>query len=163
MRLPSVALLLPALLAACGPDDARPESADPTSSVPGSEGPAASAPPVPRGIAGHDTTPHTHAAGHGGEVKTVGELHVEGRFMRSGLMVWVNDADQQPVDLASVTGAAVVKGPAGVTTVLLAPMGDHLHAALTLPEGTAADAVVTFNVAGTPVRVDFRTSSVGSP
>ena len=111
---------------------------------------------------GHGAAPHAHSSSHGGEIKTVGDLHVEARFMRSGVMVWVTDAQEKPVDLATVTAGAVVKGAAGIQSVPMAVMGDHLHAALTLPEGTAADAVITLTYGGKPVSVDFRTTSVGS-
>lgn len=111
----------------------------------------------------HAATPHSHAATHGGEVAQVGNLHIEGRFLKSGLLVWIRDAADAPVDLTTVSGTVVIKGPAGVTTLQLVSMGDHLHAQVALPDGVPADAVVTLNVAGTPTSVDFRTSAVGSP
>ncbi|MDP2310898.1 MAG: hypothetical protein Q8P18_33070 [Pseudomonadota bacterium] len=114
------------------------------------------------GPGAHAATPHRHSATHGGEVKELGAFQVEGRFLKSGLLVWVNDATHTPIDLATVEGTAVLEGPAGVTTVMLVSMGDHLHAPMTLPEGVAADAVVTLKIAGRPVSVDFRTGAVGS-
>lgn len=152
-------LALSAFFLACA-EPLAPAPPPPAVEVP-APAPRTPRPPVAE-HADHGATAHAHASGHGGEVKAVGALHVEGRFLRSGLMVWISDAAGVPVDLAAASGTAVIKGPAGVTTVLLTGMGDHLHAAMTLPEGTAADAVVTLSVAGQAVSVDFRTAAVGS-
>ncbi len=161
-------LALSVLLAACAEPPA-PVAPPPPVAEPVPARPAPVTPRVPTADHGdhgdhadHGGTAHAHGSGHGGEVKVAGAYHVEGRFLRSGLMVWIADAAEAPIDLATASGTAVIKGPAGVTTVLLASMGDHLHAAMTLPEGTAADAVVTLAIGGKAVSVDFRTAAVGS-
>lgn len=144
------------LLFACG-DSAAPHAHD-GAAPHAHDAPAASAPAA----GGHAATPHSHASGHGGEVKTVGDLHVEARFMKSGVMVWVTDAAEKPVDLAQVTAGAVVKTAKGIESVPMSVMGDHLHAAVALEEGTPADAVLTITYGGKPVSVDFRTEKVGA-
>ena len=147
------------LLSACG-DSAAPHAHD--GAAPHAHDGAA--PHAHDGAAPHDhgAAPHAHASGHGGEVKTVGALHVEARFMKSGVMVWVSDAAEKPVDLAQVTAGAVVKTAKGVESVPMSVMGDHLHAAVALEEGTPADAVLTLTYGGKPVSVDFRTEKVGA-
>jgi hypothetical protein len=104
---------------------------------------------------------HTAAATHGGEVKVVGSLHVEARFFPSGVLLWITDAADRPVDLAGITGTAAVRGPDGATELPLMAMGDHLHVPAALVAEQPASAVVTLSVAKKPVRVAFSTPSVG--
>lgn len=110
---------------------------------------------------------HTHAAGeehsapHGGELKSVGPVHLEARFLPQGLMLWVSDAQQQPLRPDGFTGSVVAQSAAGVQTAELAPMGDHLHAAFTLEHGQPASAVVTIVVEGQPRAVPFEAAAVG--
>ncbi|MES2643962.1 MAG: hypothetical protein V4850_31020 [Myxococcota bacterium] len=153
-------MIILALVVACGgPEPTAAPSPTPHPPV----APRADTTVATRGPGGaHGSTPHRHDATHGGEVEQVGAFHVEGRFLKSGLMVWVRDAADAPVDLATVKGTAVIEGPAGVTTLMLASMGDHLHAQMMLPEGVPATAVVTLDIAGVPASVDFRTAAVGS-
>ena len=143
------------LLFACGEAPTPPHAHD-------DAGHAHGAPAAPAPSAAHDATPHAHASGHGGEVKVVGDLHLEARFVKSGLMLWLRDAAEQPVELATVTAGAVIRTAAGIQSVPLSSMGDHLHASLALEEGTPADAVVTITVQGKAVSADFRTERVGA-
>jgi len=155
------------LLAACGGDpDAGHEhpAASATPGAPTTEGAAPHDHDDARDHddAAHEGGPHAHAASHGGEVKMAGDLHVEARFTKSGVMVWLRDAAEAPIDAATVTAGAVVKTGAGVQSVPMMSMGDHLHAALPLEEGTAAEAVLTLTVGGKPVSVDFHVEEVGA-
>jgi hypothetical protein len=115
--------------------------------------PPSSAPPVP--------TDHPHDAPHGGIVQSVGDMHVEALMMASGVLFYLSDAQQKPITVEGYTGNAVIKGPAGVTTVDLMPMGDHLHAAATLAQGQPASAVLTLNHDGKALSASFATESVG--
>lgn len=144
--------LLPllALLAACSDEPAAPAAP---------AAPEAAAPAAP--AAGHAAGDHAHDSPHGGVVKTVGERHVEALFMPGGIMFWVSDAAQKPLPVDGFTGTAVVKGPQGVETVTLAPMGDHLHAVAKLAQGDAASAVLTLTKDGKAESVTFETSAVG--
>ncbi|MDP2309706.1 MAG: hypothetical protein Q8P18_27040 [Pseudomonadota bacterium] len=148
--------LLPLLVlaAACSTEPAAPAPAAPPQPIAPAAVPAPAAP-------GHAGAEHAHASPHGGEVKTVGERHVEALFMPGGIMFYVSDAGQKPLSLDGLTGSAVVKGPSGVETVTLAPMGDHLHAAARLAQGDAATAVLTLTVGGKAESVSFEVKSVG--
>ncbi|MES2644253.1 MAG: hypothetical protein V4850_32505 [Myxococcota bacterium] len=143
--------LLPfVLLAAC--------STEPTATEPA---PAAPAPAAPAPAADHADGEHAHASPHGGEIKTVGNRHVEALFMPGGIMVWLTDTAEKPLPLDGITGSAVVKGPGGVETVTLAPMGDHLHAVAKLAQGEPATAVLTLTSSGKAESVSFETNAVG--
>ncbi|MDP2308268.1 MAG: hypothetical protein Q8P18_19775, partial [Pseudomonadota bacterium] len=62
-----------------------------------SEPPAPVAPPQPAAPVaapaepGHAAGAHAHASPHGGEVKPVGDRHVEALFMPGGIMFWISD------------------------------------------------------------------------
>jgi hypothetical protein len=137
------------LLACSGESPATPEAGAP-------------APAAPAAAPAHDAAPHAHTAPHGGEVKTVGSVHLEAKFMPEGLMLWVTGADEKALDPATFPGAtAVVKGDGAPASVTLTSMGDHLHAAVALTHGSPASAVVTLTVDGTPQSVPFSTPAVG--
>lgn len=131
--------------------------------VPAPPAPAPSAaPPAPAPAAEHAGGEHAHKAPHGGEVKSVGSVHVEAKFMPEGLLVWVTDKDEKTLDTAAFVGAtAIVKGEGAPQSLSFAPMGDHLHAQATLKHGAPASAVVTITVDGKPQAVQFSTPSVG--
>lgn len=109
----------------------------------------------------HGAGEHHHDAPHGGIVKTTGDMHVEAVMTPAGVMFYLSDADQVAVPADGYTGSAVVKGPAGVTTVDLMPMGDHLHAPATLEQGKPASVVMTFTRDGKALSVAFDTETVG--
>jgi hypothetical protein len=135
-----------AFLFACGSEPAAPRAA---------EAPA----PAP---ASHEATPHTHTAPHGGDVKTAGSVHLEAKFMPDGVLVWVSDKDEKPLDTSAFAGAtAVVKGEGAPQSVTMTPMGEHLHAQVPLENGKPASAVVTLVVDGKPESVSFSTTAVG--
>jgi hypothetical protein len=91
-----------------------------------------------------------------------GSLHVEAVFSPTGLILWLRDSDEKPVDPALYTGTAVIQGPTGVQTLPLQPMGnEHLHAETTLEMGKPATAVVNLTVDGKPVALSFRVEAVG--
>ena len=104
---------------------------------------------------------HAHASPHGGIVQTVGDMHVEALMMPAGVMFYLSDGAQQPLPVAGYGGNAVVKGPSGVTTVDLVPMGDHLHAAAPLEQGQPASAVLTLTHDAKAVSASFETQGVG--
>lgn len=135
------------LLAACG---TGPEAAH-----------APAAPAAPAAAAHHDAAPHEHAAGHGGVVQAVGDWHVEAVMMPGAVMFYLKDAAEAPVDVAGFTGSAAIKGPNGVETVPLQPMGDHLHAPAKLAQGQPATVVLTLTKDGTAHSASFETASVG--
>lgn len=144
-------LLFLVLAAACSSEPTAPVQA-PTPPPPASTAPETT---------GHGGGDHAHASPHGGEVKTVGERHVEALFMPDGLMFWISDSAQKALPTEGFTGSVVVKGPSGVETVTVAPMGDHLHAAAKLAQGEAASAVLTLTFGGKAESVSFETASVG--
>lgn len=148
MRSP-ISLLSLLLLAACS-----------TEPVVAPVAPAA-APSATTAGAGHADAAHAHASPHGGEVKAVGTRHVEALFMPGGIMFWLYDSEDKPLPIDGFTGSAVVKGPGGVETVTLTPMGDHLHAMVKLTQGQPATAVLTLTSAGKAESVSFETSGVG--
>lgn len=124
--------------------------------------PAPAAPAAPAAAApDHASGEHAHASPHGGIVKTVGERHVEALFMPGGVMMYVSDSAQQALPVDAFSGTAVVKGPAGVETVTLTPMGDHLHAAAKLEHGKPASVVLTLTHDGKADSVSFEVQSVG--
>ncbi|MFZ5480856.1 MAG: hypothetical protein ACOZNI_29115, partial [Myxococcota bacterium] len=110
----------------------------------------------------HAAGEHAHKAPHGGEVKSVGSVHLEAKFMPEGLLVWVTDKEEKALDTAAFAGAtAMVKGEGAPQNVPLAPMGEHLHAQATLKHGAPASAVVTITLDGKPQSVQFSTPAVG--
>lgn len=143
------------LLLACSSDPTPAPSAPTT---PTSE---AAAPP-PAASAGHaHPDGDAHHPPHGGVVQTVADHHLELSFTPGGLMIWISDKDQKPLDPAPFAGMAVVNGPAGVVTVKLDPMGEHLHAVTTLELGKPASAVVTLPIAGQARSLRFEVKAVG--
>ena len=50
---------------------------------------------------GHASGEHAHESPHGGEVKTVGERHVEALFMPVGIMFYVSDAAQHTIAISA--------------------------------------------------------------
>lgn len=129
---------------------------------------APSAPPVTTpvsssgNLAADESKPHSHEGKQGGAVQMIGNLHVEAVFAPSGLMVWLRDEKEQPLDPTPFTGTAVIQRASGTETVSLLPMGNqHLHAELPLELGKPASAVVTLTVDGKPSALIFRTEAVG--
>lgn len=149
--------LLPLLvLAACSSEPAAPPAPQPAQPAPTAPGT-----PVAGDAAGQTSGEHAHASPHGGVVKTVGQRHVEALFMPGGIMFYVSDGAQKPLPVDGFTGTALIKGPGGVETVTLAPMGDHLHAVAKLAQSDAASAVLTLTYEGKAESVSFETKSVG--
>lgn len=122
-------------------------------------GDPAAPPPAP--AAPHDATPHSHTAQHGGEVQMAGDVHVEAVFAPGGVMVWLRDADEKPLAPDAFAGSALISGPAGTQTAPLAPMGEHLHAQVSLELGKPAQAVLTLPVGGKPRALRFAVEAVG--
>ena len=89
--------------------------------------------------------------------------HVEALKMPTGVMFYLEDADQKPLTVDGYTGNAVVKGPSGVVTVELMAMGDHLHAPAVLLQGQPATAVLTLKHDGKASSASFETQAVGLP
>ena len=122
-------------------------------------------PPAPASgsehAAEHAGGEHAHGAPHGGIVRTVGDIHVEALMMPSGVMFYLSDKNEVPLGVDGYTGTAAVKGPGGLETVDLMPMGDHLHAAVPLVQGQPASAVLTVTHEGKASSASFETSSVG--
>jgi hypothetical protein len=108
-----------------------------------------------------ESKPHHHDAPHGGIVQAVGDLHVEAMFMPEGVMFYVYGDGMKSIPLDGYGGSAVVKGPDGVQTVQLTPMGDHLHAAVKLTQGQPATAVLTVTKDGNAQSGSFETQTVG--
>jgi hypothetical protein len=125
--------------------------------------PSPSAPEAPSSPTAvpHEATSHDHTAPHGGLVQTAGETHLEAVIAPEGVMVYLSDTSQVPLPLDGWTGSATVKGPAGVVTVPLMVMGDHLHAPATLAHGEPATVVVTLSHAGAAVSASFSVDRVG--
>lgn len=149
-------LLLPLLvLAACSTEPATPTQADPA--APAAPAPVSAAPAEP----GHTSGDHAHASPHGGDVKVVGANHVEAVFTPGGILFYVSDASQTALPAAGFTGTAVVKGPAGVETLTLLAMGDHLHAQAKLTYGEPATAVLTLTADGKAASASYEVAAVG--
>lgn len=107
-------------------------------------------------------TPDPRPAPHGGEVKRVGSVWLEAKFMPDGLLVWVTGEDGKAIDAAGFPGAiAVIESGGTKREAPLHPMGEHLHASATLQQGAPANAVVTIPVDGASTSTTFATSSVG--
>lgn len=128
--------------------------------------PAAPVPTPPTPSAAAPTTaPETsepRPAPHGGELKRVGSVWLEAKFMPDGLLVWVTGEDQKPLDAAGFPGAIAAIESGGTTREApFDPMGEHLHAKATLQHGAPASAVVTIAVEGASRSTTFATSSVG--
>ena len=131
---------------------------------PGGSPPAAPPAPSPAPAeAPHTHAPgdHAHASPHGGMVQTVGDMHVEALMMAGGVMFYLSDGQQKPLAVDGYSGSAVVKGPGGLTTVDLAPMGDHLHAAAALEQGKPASVVLTLKHGDQAMSASFETQAVG--
>ncbi len=117
--------------------------------------------PAPPAAPAHDHAAHGHAAAHGGIQKELDGMHIEGLAMPDGVMFWLTDGDAKPLPLAGITGSAVIKGPEGVASVALAPMGDHLHAQAKLAQGQPATIVVTVTRDGKAQSATFDVAAVG--
>lgn len=141
--------MLSLLLAACGGSDpAKPP-------IPA---PPAAEPTVP---ASHADGAHGHGASHGGVLKELDNLHVEGLAMPDGVLFWPTDGDARSIPPTELTGNAVIKGPAGVEQVPLVAMSDHLHAPAKLVQGQPATIVVTLTRNGRAQSATFEIASVG--
>jgi hypothetical protein len=141
-------------LFACNSAPPAPEAMSPVApaSVPTAPSPTAAA---------HAAGDHAHGAPHGGIVQTVGEYHVEALILPTGVMFYLSDAEEKPLSVQGFGGSVVVNGPAGVATVALAPMGDHLHAVAALEQGKPASLVLTLTREGKALSASFATDSVG--
>ena len=139
--------LVLSLLLAC----ATPEAPAPIPTEVGAPAPAAE----------HATAAHDHPAPHGGVVQVLGETHVEALLMPDGILFYLTDGKEGTLPVEGYTGTVVVKGPDGVVTVPLTPMGDHLHAAAKLAQGQPASAVLTLTRDGKAESGMFETKSVG--
>ncbi len=125
------------------------------------EAPAPTAEAGPAAAPSHADDPHDHPAPHGGVLRVLGETHVEALLMPDGILFYLTDGKEGTLPVAGYTGTAVVKGPDGVVTVPLTPMGDHLHAAAKLAQGQPASAVLTLTRDGKAESGMFETQSVG--
>lgn len=134
-----------------------------TESPPPAPAAAPVAAPAAEDAHAHDATPHDHATPHGGVVKALGDTHVEALMMPAGVMFYLTDGAGKPLAVEGYAGTAAVKGPTGLVTVDLMPMGDHLHAAATLTQGQPASVVLTLTHAGAGNSAMFETQSVGLP
>ncbi len=139
-------LLLAATLPAC---QSSPDAAPATEQAPV----APSAPAAPSASAtpeSHDDGDHAHGSPNGGTVKTAGAGHLELVTEHTGFRLYVLDGSEKTLPVAGITGAEAIVQPEGggeATTIPLAVMNDHLHAAL--PVGTMAyTAIVSVPVAG---------------
>jgi hypothetical protein len=119
-------------------------------------GPATPAPSGP-----HADDGHAHAAPHGGVVKSVGGRHVEAVFMPGGVLFYLSSPEGGALPVDGFAGSVVVKGPGGVETVTLQPMGDHLHAVVTLQHGQPAGVVLTLTHEGRAESATFEVAAVG--
>lgn len=140
-------------LLACGGGTATSPASAPAP-VPPTPAPATEPAPAP-------TEGHGHAASHGGIQKELDGMHVEALLLPSGVMVYLTDADNKAIPVAGWTGKAVINGPAGVSTVDLQVMGDHLHAPGKLEHGKPASVVLTLSKDGKAVSAPFESASVG--
>lgn len=109
----------------------------------------------------HAAGPHAHGAPHGGEVQVAGDLHVEAKLMPTGVMMWLSDAAEKPLAVDGVTATAVVQAGGKVERVSFVPMGDHLHAMVTMEQGKPARVVVTLNRDGQAASATFSAEAVG--
>jgi hypothetical protein len=146
------ALVLPTLVA-CGPA-VTPHAHEADGSHPA---PAPAATPA----APHADDGHAHAAPHGGVVKAVGARHVEAVFMPGGVLFYLSDTAGAALPVEGFAGSVVVKGPAGVETVTLQPMGDHLHAVAKLEHAQPAGVVLTLTHEGRAESATFEVAAVG--
>ncbi len=117
--------------------------------------------PADHAAAGHGAEDHGHTKAHGGEVKTVGTIHVEAVMVPSGVLFYLSDAAEKPLMVDGYGGSAVIKGPTGVTTAPLMAMGDHLHATAALTVGAPASVVLTLTEAGKAVSASWESPAVG--
>ena len=109
----------------------------------------------------HGEEAHAHTAPHGGEVKTMANIHVEALFAAAGVLVYVADIDGKALDPTPFAGTALIQGPNGVTKADLTPMGEHLHAIAELEAGKPASVVVTLPVNGRMESAQFSVEAVG--
>lgn len=141
---PVLALLLLAALPAC---QSAPEAAPASEEAPTA---SASPAPPPAETASHDDGDHAHGSPNGGTVKTAGAGHLELVTEHTAFRLYVLDGNEKMLPVAGITGAEAIIQPEGggeTTTIPLAVMNDHLHAAL--PVGTMAyTAIVSVPVAG---------------
>ena len=145
-------------LAACGSDGTASPFVPATPEAPVVT-PAAAAVAAPD----HESGPHAHSSAHGGIVQAVDGLHIEALMMPGGVMFYLADQAQKPLPVDGYAGNAVIRGPSGIVTVELMPMGDHLHAAAALLQGQPATAVLTLTHEGKAVSATFETATVGCP
>ena len=145
------------LLAACGSDGPASPVVPATPEAPVVTPAAAAAVAAPD----HESGPHAHSAAHGGIMQAVGDLHIEALMMPGGVMFYLADQAQKPLPVDGYAGNAVIRGPSGIVTVELMPMGDHLHAAAALLQGQPATAVLTLTHEGKAVSATFETATVG--
>lgn len=146
-------------LAACGSDGTASPVVPATSEAPVVTPAAAAAAAV--AAPDHESGPHAHSSAHGGIVQAVDGLHIEALMMPGGVMFYLADQAQKPLPVDGYAGNAVIRGPSGIVTVELMPMGDHLHAAAALLQGQPATAVLTLTHDGKAVSATFETATVG--
>lgn len=139
------------LLAACSTEPAN------APATPAATPPPPAAVAAPPAVADHEHT----APPHGGEMRTVGPIHVEAKFVDAGVMVWILDHEMKPVEPVPYVGTATVQGPSRTQTVPLAVMGDHLHASAPLQAGKPATAVLSLPVEGQMRSLSFSTTAIG--
>lgn len=110
---------------------------------------------------GHDGGGHGHGAAHGGIQAELDGLHVEAVVTHNGVLFYPADADNKGLPAEGFSGQAVIKGPSGVETVQLMPMGDHLHALAKLEVGKPATIVLTLTRDGKPQSHTYEVKAVG--
>lgn len=106
---------------------------------------------------------HAHGTvqpGFGGQVGTVGDLHVEFAVRDGGMRAWVRDHADQPV---AVTGKAVLLTASGKLEVPLKPDGAALSADAPIKAGDKVAAVLSLSVDGKPVSLRFAQDAVVVP
>jgi hypothetical protein len=143
------------LIFACSSAPTPPPSSTPSPTLSSASTPALTASDTPQ------SGGHGHGAKHGGIQKELEGMHLEALAMPDGVMLWVTDKDAKPLPLDGIAGSAVIKGPTGVETTTLTPMGDHLHAPAKLQQGQPATIVVTLTKADKAQSVTYDVPAVG--
>ncbi len=104
---------------------------------------------------------HGHGAAHGGIQAELEGLHVEAVVTHNGVLFYPADGDNKGLPAEGFSGQAAIKGPTGVETVPLMPMGDHLHALAKLEVGKPATIVLTLTRDGKPQSHTYEVKAVG--
>ncbi len=118
--------------------------------------PTATAPAAPpTKAAGHEADDHHHEAPHGGVMVAAGDYHLEAVSSKMGIVLYLYDAAEKPLQATGVSGTITVTETGGQRpiTANVSAMGNHLMTDINVTG--AWSAVANLTIAGKPVAARF--------